>query len=200
MREYACGHSDVGDRIHDCDLRRLQNKECNRYIITPETIVETDQCATCKECDTSVHAHHQDSTHPNLVSPSALGFEGRGMLSVEKNSKHLPRLIGERDVPGDGPSWLYEDGTTSKKALVNAQWSVKEGLTPRKPLAIACMDCRMKKIKCDQAKPECGSCAKFGRKCSFPTAGTRNLSVESLKLTEEARKPEQPRCETGNWQ
>nr|AUW30879.1 hypothetical protein [Cladonia uncialis subsp. uncialis] len=76
MRQYTCGHSDVGDRW--CDLRRLQNKECNRFNLTPETIVETDKCASCKEGDTAVDACHQDFTHPNVVSTPAFGFEGHG--------------------------------------------------------------------------------------------------------------------------
>ena len=148
MRKYTCGHSDVGDRIRDCDLRRLQNKECNRYIITPETIVETDPCATCKEGDTSVHAHYQDSTHPNVVSPSASGFECQGRLSVEKNYKHPP---------------------------------------PRIRSARGCKLCRRRKIRCDLAEPQCGSCTRLGRECS------RDLVDESLKLTEEESKPEQAR-------
>ena len=52
------------------------------------------------------------------------------------------RLIGERDVPGEGPSWLYEDGTTCRKVIdgdpVNAQWGVTKADKPRKRLAIAC--------------------------------------------------------------
>ena len=148
MRQYTCGHSDVGDRW--CDLRRLQNKECNRFNLTPETIVETDKCASCKEGDTSVDACHQDFTHPNVVSTPAFGFEGHGRLSVEKNSKHLTPLIGDRIRPARG-----------------------------------CIHCRRRKIRCDLAEPECGNCARLGRECS------RNFGNESLKLTEEVRKPEQ---------
>ena len=73
--------------------------------------------------------------------------------------KPLPRVIGEGDVPGEGPSWFYEDGTTCKKIIdgeaVNAQWGVTKAGKPRKRLAIACTTCREKKIKCDPAEPKC---------------------------------------------
>lgn len=88
--------------------------------------------------------------------------------------KPLPRVIGEADVPGEGPSWIYEDGSTCKKVIdgeeVNAQWGVTKAGKPRKRLAIACTTCREKKIKCDPAEPKCVQCEKFGRECRFTTA------------------------------
>ena len=92
MKKYTCGNSDA-ERLRDCDLKHLQNKECNRFTITPETIVETDQCASYKEGDPSMDAPEQDSTHPNVVSPPAFGVEGQGRLSVEKSYKHPPPRI-----------------------------------------------------------------------------------------------------------
>ena len=85
--------------------------------------------------------------------------------SLERNEegygntvKPLPRLVGERVVPGEGPSWVYEDGTTCRKVIdgerVNAQWGVTKAGKPRKRLAIACSTCREKKIKCDPAEPK----------------------------------------------
>jgi len=88
--------------------------------------------------------------------------------------KPQPRVVAERDVPGEGPSWVYEDGTTCKKVIdgemVNAQWGVTKAGKPRKRLAIACTTCREKKIKCDPAEPKCVQCEKFGRECRFMTA------------------------------
>ena len=88
--------------------------------------------------------------------------------------KPQPRVIAERDIPGEGPSWVYEDGTTCKKVIdgevVNAQWGVTKAGKPRKRLAIACTTCREKKIKCDPAEPKCVQCEKFGRDCKFTTA------------------------------
>lgn len=186
MRQYACGHADVGERLRHCDFRRLHNKECNSFALAPEdTTVETEQCAFCRECVTSVGVHDQDSAHSNAVSPPILVFEGRRRSSVEQNSKPLPRLIGERDVPGEGPTLFYEDGTTCKKALINAHWSVKEALAPHKRLAMGCPHCQNRKIICDLGKPKCGNCSRIRRDCWLPTTGPRNLGDGSVKLTEE---------------
>jgi hypothetical protein len=100
----------------------------------------------------------------------------QGEAFIANQVKPLPRLIGEGDIPGEGPSWFYEDGTTCKKMidgeLVNAQWGVTKAGKPRKRLAIACTTCREKKIKCDPAEPnsKCVQCEKFGRECRFTTA------------------------------
>lgn len=90
------------------------------------------------------------------------------------NIKPLPRLVGEQIVPGEGPCWVYEDGSFCKKEIdgepVNGQWGVTKAGKPRKRLAIACTTCREKKIKCDPAEPKCVQCEKFGRICRFTTA------------------------------
>ncbi|KAL8836896.1 MAG: hypothetical protein Q9176_006026 [Flavoplaca citrina] len=94
--------------------------------------------------------------------------------NVTQNVKPLPRVVGEQDVPGEGPCWIYEDGSICKKIidgeLVNAQWGVTKAGKPRKRLAIACTTCREKKIKCDPAEGKCLQCEKFGRECRFTTA------------------------------
>ena len=94
--------------------------------------------------------------------------------AAENSIKPMARVVGEADVPGQGPSWVYEDGTTCKKIIdgeeVNAQWGVTKAGKPRKRLAIACTTCREKKIKCDPAEPKCVQCEKFGRECRFTTA------------------------------
>ena len=95
-------------------------------------------------------------------------------LAPPNTVKPQPRVVAEQDVPGEGPSWVYEDGSTCKKVidgeLVNAQWGVTKAGKPRKRLAIACTTCREKKIKCDPAEPKCVQCEKFGRECRFTTA------------------------------
>lgn len=113
--------------------------------------------------------------------PSKDGAPANSVVSLEQsppdnanNIKPLPRVVGETDVPGEGPSWVYEDGSTCKKVIdgeeVNAQWGVTKAGKPRKRLAIACTTCREKKIKCDPAEPKCVQCEKFGRECRFTTA------------------------------
>ena len=94
--------------------------------------------------------------------------------AADNSVKPTARVVGDADVPGQGPSWVYEDGTTCKKIIdgeeVNAQWGVTKAGKPRKRLAIACTTCREKKIKCDPAEPKCVQCEKFGRECRFTTA------------------------------
>lgn len=114
--------------------------------------------------------------HPgNYDMPSApIQSHERSPQAVENSVKPMARVVGEADVPGQGPSWVYEDGTTCKKIIdgeeVNAQWGVTKAGKPRKRLAIACTTCREKKIKCDPAEPKCVQCEKFGRECRFTTA------------------------------
>ncbi|KAI4207440.1 MAG: hypothetical protein LQ346_000569 [Caloplaca aetnensis] len=88
--------------------------------------------------------------------------------------KPLPRVVGEQEVPGEGPCWVYEDGSICRKIIdgeqVNAQWGVTKAGKPRKRLAIACTTCREKKIKCDPGEGKCQQCEKLGRECRFTTA------------------------------
>lgn len=88
--------------------------------------------------------------------------------------KPLPRVVGEQIIPGEGPCWVYKDGSTCKKVIdgeaVNAQWGITKAGKPRKRLAIACTTCREKKIKCDPRDSKCVQCDKFGRECRFTTA------------------------------
>ena len=114
----------------------------------------------------------QSSTYQGAAHP-VIGPE-QSPSAAPNTVKPQPRVVAERDVPGEGPSWVYEDGSTCKKVidgeLVNAQWGVTKAGKPRKRLAIACTTCREKKIKCDPAEPKCVQCEKFGRECRFTTA------------------------------
>lgn len=86
----------------------------------------------------------------------------------------LPRFVREAEVPGEGPCYFYDDGTYCKTVIddepVNAHWGVTKAGKPRKRLAIACITCREKKIKCDPDYPRCVQCEKFGRVCRFKNA------------------------------
>ncbi|KAI4143083.1 MAG: hypothetical protein LQ340_007119 [Diploschistes diacapsis] len=89
-------------------------------------------------------------------------------------TKPVPKLLGEQLFPGEGPCFVYDDGTHVRKVidgeLVNGQWGVTKAGKPRKRLAIACLTCREKKIKCDPAEPKCVQCEKSGRECRFASA------------------------------
>ncbi|KAL8999035.1 MAG: hypothetical protein Q9169_002033 [Polycauliona sp. 2 TL-2023] len=135
-------------------------------------------------------SYPQQPLHPTVVAaptqnpsdqadlyeyPSSSGSRSdQSTGNATQTVKPLPRVIGEQDVPGEGPCWVYEDGSICKKIIdgefVNAQWGVTKAGKPRKRLAIACTTCREKKIKCDPAEGKCLQCEKFGRECRFTTA------------------------------
>ena len=193
MRQYACGHADVGERLRHCDFMHLHNKDCNRFALAPEDItIEIEECAACREGNTSLDVNDQDSAHLNAVSLPVLGLEARGRSSGDKNPKPFPPLIGECDVPGEGPTLFYEDGITRKQAWVDAHWSLKKALSPRKLLGISCPTCQRRKIRCDLAEPKCGFCSTRSRDCWLPITGPRNLGDESVKLTQEVEKSRRP--------
>lgn len=86
----------------------------------------------------------------------------------------LPRFVTAKEVPGEGMCYFYDDGSHCKTVIdgeaVNAHWGVTKAGKPRKRLAIACVTCREKKIKCDPDYPRCVQCEKFGRVCTFKNA------------------------------
>lgn len=86
----------------------------------------------------------------------------------------LPRFVRAAEVPGEGMCYFYDDGSHCKTIIdgeaVNAHWGVTKAGKPRKRLAIACVTCREKKIKCDPDYPRCVQCEKFGRICKFKNA------------------------------
>jgi hypothetical protein len=86
----------------------------------------------------------------------------------------LPRFVRAAEVPGEGTCYFYDDGSHCKTVIdgeaVNAHWGVTKAGKPRKRLAIACVTCREKKIKCDPDYPRCVQCEKFGRVCKFKNA------------------------------
>jgi hypothetical protein len=94
----------------------------------------------------------------------------------------LPRFVRAVEIPGEGLCYQYDDGSHCKTVIdgeaVNAHWGVTKAGKPRKRLAIACITCREKKIKCDPDFPRCVQCEKFGRVCKFKNAprGGHNLS------------------------
>ncbi|EFX01320.1 c6 zinc finger domain containing protein [Grosmannia clavigera kw1407] len=94
----------------------------------------------------------------------------------------LPRFVRAAEVPGEGMCYFYDDGSHCKTVIdgeaVTAHWGVTKAGKPRKRLAIACVTCREKKIKCDPDYPRCVQCEKLGRVCKFKNAprGGNNVS------------------------
>ena len=71
--------------------------------------------------------------------------------------------------PTEGEVYLYEDGHTVPTRVdgepVNPNWGLTKANKPRKRLAMACLDCREKKIKCEPGKDSCVQCQKATRIC-----------------------------------
>lgn len=79
------------------------------------------------------------------------------------------RCLGQREIPGEGLCYIYEDGTYCRAVIdgepVNPSWGITKAGKPRKRLAQACLTCREKKIKCEPGYPKCHQCAKSQRAC-----------------------------------
>lgn len=121
---------------------------------------------------TAPYSSNQSAVYDYGLSPHVRSDPSTS--NVIQSVKPLPRVVGEQVFPGEGPCWVYEDGSICRKVIdgeqVNAQWGVTKAGKPRKRLAIACTTCREKKIKCDPGEGKCQQCEKFGRECRFTTA------------------------------
>jgi hypothetical protein len=99
------------------------------------------------------HGHQRSGEHP---------LQG---LSAEAQRKYL----GVKDVPGEGAYHVYEGGfripTHVDGETVNPAWGLTKANKPRKRLALACLDCREKKIKCEPGASSCLQCEKAKRPC-----------------------------------
>ena len=123
---------------------------------------------------TSPLQYYADDPEAPAVTTKQAGGPELSEKSTGNSVKLQPRVHHEDILPGEGPVWVYEDGSTCPKTIdgepVNAEWGVTKAGKPRKRLAIACTTCREKKIKCQPALPKCAQCDKFGRECHYATA------------------------------
>ena len=114
------------------------------------------------------NSHGSSTASPHSTSAPSTSDHHAG------NVKPLPKFIREENIPGEGVCYIYEDGSRVKKVIdgeiVNAHWGITKAGKPRKRLAVACMTCREKKIKCDPNEPKCLQCDKSGRECRFQSA------------------------------
>lgn len=116
----------------------------------------------------SHHGSSQAATGEAVPSKDGLGPK------IWTGTHFLPRFVRAAELPGEGLCYFYDDGSHCKTVIdgeaVNAHWGVTKAGKPRKRLAIACVTCREKKIKCDPDYPRCIQCEKFGRVCKFKNA------------------------------
>ncbi|KAI1377425.1 hypothetical protein F4677DRAFT_444653 [Hypoxylon crocopeplum] len=129
-----------------------------------------------------LETQNRSPTLSSTVAPEGtLVKDGLGP-KIWTGTHFLPRFVKQAEVPGEGLCYFYDDGTHCKTVIdgepVNAHWGVTKAGKPRKRLAIACLTCREKKIKCDPDYPRCVQCEKFGRVCKFKNAprGGHNTS------------------------
>ncbi|KAJ2986512.1 hypothetical protein NUW58_g4990 [Xylaria curta] len=132
-------------------------------------------------------------TSPGSVSSEGIPVKDGLGPKIWTGSHFLPRFVRRAEVPGEGLCYFYDDGTHCKTVIdgepVNAHWGVTKAGKPRKRLAIACLTCREKKIKCDPDYPRCVQCEKFGRVCKFKNAprGGHNTSPVTSPSEEDSR-------------
>jgi hypothetical protein len=111
-----------------------------------------------------------------IMLPPGVGMPTKDQLGpkIWTGTHFLPRFVTQAELPGEGPCYFYDDGSHCRTVIdgeaVNAHWGVTKAGKPRKRLAIACVTCREKKIKCDPDYPRCLQCGKFGRVCRFKNA------------------------------
>ncbi|KAI0019659.1 hypothetical protein F4780DRAFT_437407 [Xylariomycetidae sp. FL0641] len=128
--------------------------------------------------------HHRSPSvgGPAMATPEGVPVKDGLGPKIWTGTHFLPRFVRQAEVPGEGLCYFYDDGTHCKTVIdgepVNAHWGVTKAGKPRKRLAIACLTCREKKIKCDPDFPRCVQCEKFGRVCKFKNAprGGHNTS------------------------
>lgn len=77
--------------------------------------------------------------------------------------------VGIQNIPGEGTFYVYKGGgripTHVDGESVNPAWGLTKANKPRKRLALACLDCREKKIKCEPGATSCLQCEKAKRTC-----------------------------------
>ena len=102
---------------------------------------------------------------------SWLTHQSAQLSANDPSAKHQSRVVQDGYVPGEGEVWVYADGSHCPKRIgeedVIPQWGVTKAGKPRKRLAVACMTCREKKIKCDPESPKCVQCEKSGKPCRY---------------------------------
>ncbi|KAF2841325.1 hypothetical protein M501DRAFT_912327, partial [Patellaria atrata CBS 101060] len=92
----------------------------------------------------------------------------RGEPAARRTTR-TSRCIGQKEVPGEGLCYVYEDGSYCRTVIdgepVNPSWGITKAGKPRKRLAAACLTCREKKIRCEPSLPKCVQCQKSQRTC-----------------------------------
>ncbi|KAK5116168.1 hypothetical protein LTR62_008494 [Meristemomyces frigidus] len=165
--------------LESSPVSRLNNQSqaVSPYTCYPES---RDTTATGPEASgqASATSYQRNSAHSPYAGPadevqyrnSTTTFESSsegpaGPASSEPQRKYL----GVKEVTGEGAFHVYEGGyripTQVDGETVNPAWGLTKANKPRKRLALACLDCREKKIKCEPGASSCLQCEKAKRTC-----------------------------------
>ena len=119
-----------------------------------------------KRPGSSSQSKHHATSYPESTNTPAPSDESVGDASSDTT---LSRFVRQEVIPGEGLFFFYDDGSHCAAVIdgepVNERWGVTKAGKPRRRLALACVTCRDKKIKCDPGDPKCAQCDKFGREC-----------------------------------
>lgn len=118
------------------------------------------------------HASEQATHRSSTASYDRSGHPPFTPTGPEASKKYL----GIKDFPGEGTFHVYDGGyripTSVDGETVNPQWGLTKANKPRKRLALACLDCREKKIKCEPGASSCLQCEKAKRPCRRYVSGS----------------------------
>lgn len=111
-------------------------------------------------------AHPAGLTHAG-GSPDIFHNDTAGPPATSNKSSSASRYLGVKDFPAEGVFHTYQDGhripVQVEGEVVNPQWGLTKANTPRKRLAVACLNCRRKKTKCNPSACCCLQCEKAKR-------------------------------------
>ncbi|KAF2269300.1 hypothetical protein CC78DRAFT_276870 [Lojkania enalia] len=175
---FTTGGSRQSEFTRHGSLGRLSHNEPVGAIYRPPTT--SAMSASSDPIGTFSSQSMQDDPMDIVKAPVRRRTEGSSRAPI-----HVSRCLGQREIPGEGLCYVYEDGTYCRAIIdgepVNPSWGITKAGKPRKRLAQACLTCREKKIKCEPGYPKCHQCAKSQRVCKggLNQPGMSNASEET---------------------
>lgn len=110
--------------------------------------------------------HPAGSIHAD-GSPDIFHNDTAGHPLIASKSSSASRYLGVKEYPAEGVFHVYQDGhripVQVEGEVVNPRWGLTKANMPRRRLAVACLDCRRKKTKCDSSASCCLQCEKAKR-------------------------------------
>jgi hypothetical protein len=129
------------------------------------------QAPTAPYMNNGIHSPYASLGIEDLqYTHASTGFDRpAGSPYAPSSTDSQQQYLGTKDVPGEGTFHVYEGGfripTHVDGEQVNPAWGLTKANKPRKRLALACLDCREKKIKCEPGGTSCLQCEKAKRPC-----------------------------------